>query len=82
MSTQIHKGFRELTELEKELIDEGKVLAEQVGVYIKKLREFPTNPLDEIKSNHIDGRWLSIGQTDLQKGFMAVTRSIAKPETF
>lgn len=29
-----------------------------------------------------DNRWLAIGKTDLQKGFMAVIRSIAKPTTF
>ncbi|GAG46315.1 unnamed protein product, partial [marine sediment metagenome] len=31
---------------------------------------------------NIDGRWLAIGKTDLQKGLMALTRSIAKPEFF
>lgn len=30
----------------------------------------------------IDGRWLSIAQTDLQKGLMALVRSIAKPGSF
>jgi hypothetical protein len=27
-------------------------------------------------------RWISIGKTHLQQGFMALTRGIAKPETF
>lgn len=27
-------------------------------------------------------RWLAIGQTDLQQGFMALIRAIARPETF
>jgi hypothetical protein len=26
--------------------------------------------------------WLAIGKTDLQKGFMAVIRAIARPSTF
>lgn len=30
----------------------------------------------------IDKRWAAIAKTDLQKGFMALVRSIAKPETF
>ena len=30
----------------------------------------------------IDKRWLAIAKTDLQKGFMSLVRSIAKPETF
>ena len=29
-----------------------------------------------------DQRWVATGKTDLQKGFMALTRSIAKPEFF
>jgi hypothetical protein len=33
-------------------------------------------------SGNPDPRWLAIGKTDLQKGFMAVIRAIAKPETF
>lgn len=28
------------------------------------------------------GRWLQIGQDHLQQGFMALTRSIARPTTF
>jgi hypothetical protein len=30
----------------------------------------------------LDARWLAIGITDLQKGFMALIRAIACPETF
>ena len=30
----------------------------------------------------IDQRWVSIGATDLQKGLMALTRSIAQPDFF
>lgn len=30
----------------------------------------------------VDRRWLSIARTDLQKGFMALTRSVAQPTTF
>jgi hypothetical protein len=30
----------------------------------------------------IDQRWVSIGATDLQRGFMAVIRGIAQPSTF
>ena len=38
---------------------------------------------DKIEKMHdIDKRWLAIGKTNLQQGLMAITRSIAKPETF
>lgn len=60
-------------------MNEGKALAQKVGEFIEKLdkAEFA-----ETSEQVPDGRWLSIGKTDLQKGFMAVIRSIAKPTTF
>jgi predicted dehydrogenase len=30
----------------------------------------------------VDQRWVAIGKTDLQKGFMSLIRGIARPETF
>lgn len=66
------KGYRDLTQEEIDLMNEGKALAEQVGVFTEKVKA----------TTGIDGRWLSIGITDLQKGFMAVIRSIARPTTF
>lgn len=66
------KGYRDLTQEEIDLMNEGKALAEQVGAFTEKVKT----------TANIDGRWLSIGITDLQKGFMAVIRSIARPTTF
>lgn len=65
-------GYRQLTQEDAALMNEGKALAEQVGAFVEKLRA------DE----NVDQRWLSIGATDLQKGFMAVIRCIARPTTF
>jgi hypothetical protein len=67
-------GYRQLTGAEVALMNEGKALAEQVGAYVEKLRT-SSNP-------SLDQRWISIGATDLQKGFMAVIRGIAQPTTF
>ena len=71
-------GYRNLTQQEIDLMNEGKALAEQCREYTDKLRtlSFPQD------GDGIDGRWLSIGVTQLQQGFMAVIRSIAKPTTF
>ncbi len=69
---RIIKGYRELSQQEIDLINEGKALSEQVGAFIEKLRG----------ADNTDKRWISIGQTDLQKGFMAAIRSIAQPATF
>lgn len=47
-------------------------LAAKVGAFCEKL---------DASGLH-DGRWLAIAQTDLQKGFMSLTRSVAKPDSF
>jgi hypothetical protein len=83
-------GYRQLTEVEVALMNEGKALAEQVGAYVEKLRRFPaTSPGgaprvggEPERLPSLDQRWISIGATDLQKGFMAVIRGIAQPTTF
>ena len=61
-------------EAEVALMNECKVLAEQCGAYVEKLHAS--------YSDSVDHRWVSIGATDLQTGFMALMRSIAKPTTF
>lgn len=66
------KGYRELSQDEIDLMNEGKALAEKVGAWIAALENY----------HSVDPRWRSIGATQLQQGFMAAIRSIAKPETF
>lgn len=81
-------GYRQLSREEVDLMNEGKALAEQVGAYIAKLRKHPATPpgglpfADPGALPALDQRWISIGATDLQRGFMAVTRGIAQPTTF
>ena len=66
------KGYRDLTQEEIDLMNEIKAKAEEVG-----------NLVDRVQSAHgIDRRWAAIGQTDLQKGFMSLTRAVAQPTTF
>ena len=80
-------GYRQLSEAEVALMNEGKALAEKCGDYIAKLRthpdvtcnQAPTGPLD---LQPFDQRWISIGSIDLQKGWMCVIRGIAQPTTF
>ena len=66
------KGYRKLSEAEIQLMNEGKELGIKYGKFIEQLEQNP----------EVDKRWLAIGKTDIQKGQMAVIRSIAKPETF
>jgi hypothetical protein len=74
-------GYRDLSQAEIDLMNEGKALAEQVGEWITRVSSIGIeNGRDtQIK---IDHRWLSIGKTQLQQGFMAAIRAIAKPTTF
>ena len=76
-------GYRQLSESEVALMNEGKALAEACGAYIAKLRTHGdvTRP-SELVGPPLDQRWISIGATDLQRGFMAVIRGIAQPTTF
>ena len=77
-------GYRQLSPEEVALMNEGKALAEQCGAYIAKLREFPSStvPIPPGSAFALDQRWISIGATELQQGFMAVIRGIAQPTTF
>ena len=79
------KGYRDLSAKEIELMNEGKALAEKCGEYIEKLRAYippGDEPADHEPGGMLDQRWISIGATDLQRGFMAVIRGIARPSTF
>ena len=78
-------GYRQLTTEEVELMNDGKQLAEQCGAYIAKLRAYEPNDtvVEGFKpGSTLDQRWISIGATDLQRGFMSVIRGIAQPTTF
>lgn len=79
-------GYRQLSEEEVSLMNEGKELAEQVGNYLAKLRFYVPPTGDGTQKNipgmAFDQRWISIGATDIQQGFMAVMRGIARPSTF
>ena len=66
------KGYRELNQTEISAINQIKDFGDELGVYLRHLESL----------DGIDKRWLAIGKTDLQKGFMAVIRSIAQPTSF
>jgi hypothetical protein len=75
-------GYRQLSEQEVALMNEGKALAQQCGEYIAKLRAIDAGPATSAYKPQLDQRWISIGATQLQQGFMAVIRGIAQPTTF
>lgn len=66
------KGYRELSQPEIDAMNAVKEKAAEVGELVRELEE----------NKQLDQRWVAIAKTDLQKGFMAATRSIAKPDFF
>jgi len=66
------KGYRELTQEELDLMNEIKNHAEETRKIVEKL----------LGGEHINKRWVNIGQTDLQKGYMALVRAVAQPSSF
>lgn len=65
-------GYRELSQEEIDLMNEIKQKGKELGELVAKLRASP----------ELDQRWVSIGATDLQTGFMALTRGVARPTFF
>lgn len=65
-------GYRDLSEGEIAAMNNIKAKAIEIGELVKALEQ----------KAWADKRWVAIGKTDLQTGFMALVRSIAKPETF
>lgn len=69
-------GYRELSGGEVRYINYLKSVANHVGETVSNMEAgFVDMP-------PADKRWLAIARTDLQKGFMALIRSVAKPEGF
>ena len=66
------KGYRELSQAEIDAMNAVKEKAAEVGELVHELEQ----------NEELAQRWLAMAKTDLQKGFMAATRSIAKPEFF
>ena len=65
----------------------GPVLSEDQITVINELKELEIFILDKINTiqNHryleVNPRWLATGKTDIEKGFMSLTKSIASGST-
>ena len=79
------KGYRDLSQDEIDLMNQIKEKADEVGelIHVLEIAQYETKNKDsEEVHEYCDQRWLATEKTDLQKGFMSLTRSIAKPESF
>lgn len=65
-------GYRNLSPEEIALMNTIKAVGNQVGDLVSDIDKMDT----------VDRRWVAIARTHLQEGFMALTRSVAKPESF
>lgn len=66
------KGYKELSEEQIAQMNEIK----EIGIILGEL----TDKLGGLDIT--DKRWVNIGITDLQKGLMSLTRSVARPDFF
>ena len=69
------KGYKELSPEQIDLMNKIKEKGAEVGALVDELKDLRVN-------SALDQRWVSIGATHLQEGFMALTRSVAKPDFF
>lgn len=65
-------GYRELTQPEIDAMNKIKAKAAEVGALVEELQLTPG----------LDQRWVALGETQLQQGFMALTRGVAQPTSF
>lgn len=72
-------GYRDLQQSEIDAMNQVKGLANQVGELVQSFN----GPVGEPGGQFFpDPEWLAIAKIQLQQGFMALTRSVAKPESF
>lgn len=66
------KGYRDLSQAEIDLMNKVKEKGVELGDLVSQLEAMETT----------DKRWVEAGKTDVQKGLMQLTRSVAKPDFF
>lgn len=80
------KGYRDLSQEEIDLMNSIKALGMDVkalvGAVENQLISDDARIIDDGDSYREAFRWAAIAKTDLQKGFMALTRAVARPEGF
>lgn len=65
-------GYRQLSETEANLMNVIKAKGAEIGEIIEQLQ----------MTNETDKRFVAIGKTEIQLGFMALIRSVAQPTSF
>ena len=87
MSEKLHpvppvSGYRQLSDTEVALMNEGKVVFNAVGAYLDKLASVGKDDAKVFESVAIDHRCVAIARTEAQTAAMWAVRSITKPGGF
>lgn len=69
------KGYRELTADELAAVNHLKTIEEDLGQTFRTLIDVHPR-----LGGELDPRWLAIAKTHFQEGFMALVRSVTRPE--
>lgn len=77
-------GYRELTQDEIDLMNEIKAHGAASQGLINKVTALESNGFIADANHSISEpmRWIAIAKTDFQTGLMALTRAVAKPQSF
>ncbi len=76
-------GYRELDQAEIDLMNDIKAKGAELDALVKRLEDNQVRVTAEHGSGDAEPfRWIAIGKTHLQQGLMALTRAVAKPESF
>lgn len=65
-------GYRKLSPAEIEKMNTIKAMAASIGILVE----------DMLLDPKCDTRWVAVAKTQLQQGFMALTRAVAQPTSF
>lgn len=85
------KGYRELSQVEIDLMNRIKSMGIELGKLIDDVSEHHARQANACIGDDGElarfaaaepGRWRNIARTDLQQGLMALTRSVAQPGFF
>lgn len=63
-------GYRPQSSAAVEAVNQNKIIEEQI---LRRLDGYAISP-------DVDKRWLAIGRTAIEQGFMAINRSIFRPD--
>lgn len=91
------KGYRDLSQLEIDLMNEIKAKGAELGTLVEKLFDHTRQQIDAANAHGTQTgdfsefqrltdaephHWVATGATNLQQGLMALTRAVAQPTTF